>query len=58
MEFSCLSCSGGLALFGDQSLFCRAVDFRHVGGFDESLPIMEDVQLCIRYMHCSHLAVR
>jgi hypothetical protein len=28
-------------------MFCRASEFRQVGGFDESLPIMEDVQLCI-----------
>jgi hypothetical protein len=39
---------GGLALFGDQSLFCRATDFHRAGGYDASLPIMEDVQLCIR----------
>ena len=33
---------GGLRiLFGDQAMFCRAADFRYVGGFDESLPIME-----------------
>lgn len=38
---------GGLALFGDQTLFCRAADFHSVGGYDETLPIMEDVQLCI-----------
>lgn len=42
-----LLCRGGLALFGDQTLFCRAADFRSVGGYDELLPIMEDVQLCI-----------
>jgi hypothetical protein len=28
-------------------MFCRASEFRQIGGFDESLPIMEDVQLCI-----------
>lgn len=33
-------------LFGDQVMFCRASDFHSVGGFDESLPIMEDVNLC------------
>ena len=49
MHTACV-CSGGLALFGDQNLFCRASDFRRAGGYDESLPIMEDVQLCIRYL--------
>eukprot|EP00884_Botryococcus_braunii_P012524 jgi/Botrbrau1/21272/Bobra.39_2s0061.2 len=38
---------GGRCLFGDQTMFCRAVDFRRVGGFDEKLPIMEDLLLCI-----------
>ncbi len=37
-------------LFGDQTLFCRASDLWRVGGFDGSLPIMEDADLCIR-MH-------
>ena len=31
-------------------MFCRKRDFLHVGGFDETLPIMEDADLCIR-MH-------
>jgi rSAM/selenodomain-associated transferase 2 len=35
-------------LFGDQTLFCRAADFRRAGGFDGALPIMEDADLCIR----------
>lgn len=35
-------------LFGDQLLCCRKADFNSVGGFDESLPIMEDADLCIR----------
>lgn len=35
-------------LFGDQAIFCRASDFRRVGGYDERLPIMEDADLCIR----------
>ncbi|WIA14272.1 hypothetical protein OEZ85_002806 [Tetradesmus obliquus] len=38
------------ALFGDQTLFCRARDFRAVGGFDPRLSIMEDTDLCVR-MH-------
>lgn len=35
---------------GDQAMFCRAIDFRAVGGFDTKLAIMEDADLCIR-MH-------
>lgn len=37
-------------MFGDQNLFCRREDFQRVGGFDDSLCIMEDVDLCLR-MH-------
>jgi glycosyltransferase involved in cell wall biosynthesis len=37
-------------LFGDQAMFVDAACFRSVGGFDESLPIMEDADLCVR-MH-------
>ena len=37
-------------LFGDQTLYCRAADFRRVGGYDNKLPIMEDADLCLR-MH-------
>jgi rSAM/selenodomain-associated transferase 2 len=33
-------------LFGDQAMFCRRTDFWDCGGFDESLPIMEDGDLC------------
>mmetsp|Transcript_16804 Transcript_16804/g.50198 ORF Transcript_16804/g.50198 Transcript_16804/m.50198 type:complete len:415 (-) Transcript_16804:508-1752(-) len=40
--------SGGLCLFGDQTLFVRAVDFAAVDGFAEDLPIMEDADLMIR----------
>ena len=40
---------GGMRLlFGDQALTCRAADFAVVGGFDESLPVMEDADLCLR----------
>lgn len=39
---------GLVCMFGDQTLFCRAADFRAVGGYDPELPIMEDVDLCIR----------
>jgi hypothetical protein len=37
-------------LFGDQAMFCRLDDFNAVGGFDGSIPIMEDADLCVR-MH-------
>ena len=35
-------------LFGDQVLFCRAAPFAAVGGFDESVPLMEDADLCLK----------
>ena len=35
-------------LFGDQTMFCRTSDFRAVRGFNPDLPIMEDLDLCIR----------
>jgi hypothetical protein len=42
---------------GDQTLFCRACDFKAVGGFDARWRIMEDTDLCVR-MHdagpCRH----
>ena len=41
-------------LFGDQAMFVRRDDFQRVHGFDESLPIMEDADLCVRM----HLAGR
>ena len=44
--------SGLRLLFGDQTMFCRAADFRRAGGFDASLPIMEDADLCLR-MHAA-----
>lgn len=44
-------------LAGDQTMFCRACDFRAVGGFDTRWRIMEDTDLCVR-MHdagpCRH----
>jgi len=42
---------------GDQTLFCRACDFKSVGGFDARWPIMEDTDLCVRLHHagpCRH----
>lgn len=35
-------------LFGDQVMFCRRSDFWSCGGFDDSLTIMEDADLCLR----------
>jgi glycosyltransferase involved in cell wall biosynthesis len=35
-------------LFGDQGIFCRLNDFEAVDGYDETLPIMEDADLCVR----------
>ncbi|RZM79594.1 TIGR04283 family arsenosugar biosynthesis glycosyltransferase [Leptolyngbya iicbica] len=35
-------------LFGDQAIFCRRRDFWACGGFDATLPIMEDADLCQR----------
>jgi rSAM/selenodomain-associated transferase 2 len=37
-------------LFGDQVMFCRRTDFEDCGGFDESLPIMEDGDLCCKLL--------
>lgn len=35
-------------LFGDQVMFCRRQDFLHCGGFDPTLPIMEEADLCLK----------
>ncbi|MBD2104544.1 TIGR04283 family arsenosugar biosynthesis glycosyltransferase [Leptolyngbya sp. FACHB-261] len=35
-------------LFGDQVMFCRREDFQACGGFDPTLPIMEEADLCIK----------
>ena len=39
---------GGRLLFGDHAMFFRRADFLAVGGCDETLPVMEDADLCIR----------
>ena len=40
---------GGLRLlFGDQLICCRRSDFASIGGFDGSLPVMEEADLCLR----------
>lgn len=35
-------------LFGDQVMFCRRIDFWECGGFDSTLPIMEEADLCLK----------
>lgn len=35
-------------LFGDQVIFCRRQQFQACGGFDGSLPIMEEADLCLK----------
>lgn len=35
-------------LFGDQVIFCRRQDFWNCGGFDPTLPIMEEADLCLK----------
>jgi rSAM/selenodomain-associated transferase 2 len=35
-------------LFGDQVMFCRRTDFWDCGGFDNSLPILEEGDLCLK----------
>lgn len=39
---------GFRVLFGDQAIFCQKQSFWDCGGFDTHLPIMEDVDLCLR----------
>lgn len=40
---------GGRLLFGDHAMFFRRADFLAVGGCDETLSVMEDADLCIRF---------
>ncbi|NJL45164.1 MAG: glycosyltransferase [Leptolyngbyaceae cyanobacterium SM2_3_12] len=35
-------------LFGDQVIFCRRHDFHTCGGYDPTLPIMEEADLCLK----------
>lgn len=35
-------------LFGDQVMFCRRQDFARCGGFDSTLEIMEEADLCVK----------
>ncbi|ASC69548.1 Putative mycofactocin biosynthesis glycosyltransferase MftF [Halomicronema hongdechloris C2206] len=44
-----LYCLKGLRLlFGDQVMFCRKTDFWACGGFETTLPIMEEADLCLK----------
>jgi len=43
-----VSFRGLRAMFGDQNLFCRSSDFQKVGGYDQRIPIMEDLDLIMR----------
>mmetsp|Transcript_1687 Transcript_1687/g.3764 ORF Transcript_1687/g.3764 Transcript_1687/m.3764 type:complete len:392 (-) Transcript_1687:817-1992(-) len=38
-------------LFGDQAMLCRKEDFESVGGFAETLDIMEDTDLCLKLFY-------
>ncbi len=35
-------------LFGDQVIFCRRMDFWNCGGYDATLPILEEADLCLK----------
>ena len=39
---------GAKLLFGDHAMFFRRADFLAAGGCDTTLPMMEDIDLCIR----------
>ncbi|WPP49596.1 TIGR04283 family arsenosugar biosynthesis glycosyltransferase [Catalinimonas niigatensis] len=42
-------------LFGDQVMFCRRDDFMLISGFDETLPIMEEADFCLRINKLGHI---
>jgi rSAM/selenodomain-associated transferase 2 len=42
-------------LFGDQVIFCRSQAFWDCEGFDESLPIMEDADLCRKLVYIGRI---
>ena len=42
-------------LFGDQVMFCRRGDFWACGGFDDTLGIMEDADLCLKLSRLGHI---
>jgi glycosyltransferase involved in cell wall biosynthesis len=39
---------GGRLLFGDHAMFFRRDDFESIGGFDASMAVMEEADLCVR----------
>lgn len=39
---------GGRLLFGDHAMFFRRDDFEAIGGFDASMAVMEEADLCVR----------
>ena len=41
---------GGRLLFGDHAMFFRRADFLAVGGCDPSMPVMEEADLCIKFV--------
>ena len=40
---------GARLLFGDHAMFFRRADFLRIGGCDESMRLMEEADLCIRF---------
>ena len=46
---------GGRLLFGDHAMFFRRADFLRVGGCDPGLPVMEEADLCIRFMRLGRI---
>jgi rSAM/selenodomain-associated transferase 2 len=44
-------------LFGDQVMLCRRRDFWLCGGFDPTLPIMEDGDLCLRMLSLGRIVL-
>ncbi len=44
-------------LFGDHAMFFRRRDFLEVGGCDESIPIMEEADLCIKMARLGRIAM-
>lgn len=46
---------GGRLLFGDHAMFFRRRDFLAVGGCDPALPVMEDADLCIRFVRLGRI---
>ncbi|MEO0981930.1 MAG: TIGR04283 family arsenosugar biosynthesis glycosyltransferase [Pseudomonadota bacterium] len=49
---------GARLLFGDQLIFCRAGDFRAIGGFDPNQSIMEEADFILRMVRAGRGRVR